>query len=105
MTEPNLVFVLEAEGEIDEGFGQDIESATGAEVRTVKKHGLAGDVSSWLLIGNFVVASLATLIPLLTGYLKERRVKSIKLGDLVIENPTAEQVAAVLKNLSEQKSG
>lgn len=103
MNREQAVFVLETEGEIDEDFGQGLEAATGSELRTVKKHGLAGDVSTWLLIGNFAVTSLAAIVPLITSYLKERRVKSIKLGDLVIENPTPEQVEFVINRIREQK--
>lgn len=105
MTEETIAVVLEIDGAADPGLGEEIARAVGAGTRTLTKHGFDGDVASWLLVGNFVVSSLATLGPLLNKWLGDRRVKSIKVGDVTIENPHKEDVARILSELSTRGDG
>ncbi|HZG44913.1 MAG TPA: hypothetical protein VEZ41_01415 [Allosphingosinicella sp.] len=100
MTADSVVIIVEAEGDPDPELKVALAGATGSEVRVVQKHGLTGEVASWLLIGNFVVTTLATLTPIFLNHLKDRRVKSIKVGDLVVENPKPDDIAAILRTWS-----
>lgn len=97
MTETSVAIVLQLEGAADADLAREISQATGAETRALTTHGFDGDVMGWLLVGNFIVSSLATLAPILAKYLGDRRVKSIKVGDLVVENPQDEDVARILR--------
>ena len=97
MTEDSVIVVVETVGEADTNLATRISEETASSVRTVTRHGLGGDASTWLLIGNFVATSFATLAPIVSNYIKERRVKSIKVGDLAIENPRPEDVEKMLQ--------
>ena len=97
MSDASVTLVLEFEGEADPTLAQQAKAATGAETRTVEQHGLEGDLNTWLMIGNFAIASLVALIPVVSTALQARRAKSIKVGDVTIENPTAEQVTELLR--------
>ena len=105
MAEETIALVLEIDGAADAGLGEEIARTVGAATRTLTKHGFDGDVASWLLVGNFVVSSLATIGPLLNKYLGDRRVKSIKVGDVTIENPRKEDVARILSELGARGDG
>jgi hypothetical protein len=104
MTEDAVIVVIEAEGDADMGLSARITEETATPVRTVIKHGLGGDVASWLLIGNFLVTSIAALAPIILNYVKERRVKSIKIGDVTIENPKQEDIERILQAWKERGS-
>lgn len=105
MNQQDVLIVFEFDGEVDPALSAQVSSETGSEVRAVKKHGLTGDVANWLLIGNFIVTALATLAPIISNYAKERRVKSIKLGELTIENPKPEEIASILQTWAKSQSG
>jgi hypothetical protein len=105
MTEQSVLIVVEFDGEIDPALSAQVSAETGSEVRAVKKHGLSGDVTNWLLIGNFIVTALATLAPIISSYVKDRRVKSIKVGDLTIENPKPDEIASILQAWAKSQSG
>jgi hypothetical protein len=92
MAEDAVIIVVEVEGDADTSLSTRISEETACPVRTITKHGLAGDASTWLLMGNFLVTSFATLAPILANYIKQRQVKSIKVGDITIENPKQEDI-------------
>ena len=96
MQDDSITLVLEFAGDADPTLAAELNAATGAEARTIEQHGLEGDLNTWLVIGKFVVSSLAVLIPLVTAAFQVRRAKSIKVGDVTIENPTEEQVTQLL---------
>jgi len=105
MSDETVAVVLEINGEADAGLGEEITRNVGAQTRTLTKHGFDGDLASWLLVGNFVVSSFATLGPVLMKYLGDRRVKSIKVGDVTIENPRQEDLARILSELGSRGNG
>jgi len=104
MSDDSVTIVLEFEGEVDPSIATELSAETGAPTRTIEQHGLEGALNTWLVIGHFVVDSLATLVPLVTIALQARRTKTIKVGDVIIENPSPEQVTELLQSRNRRGS-
>jgi DNA-binding FadR family transcriptional regulator len=75
-----------------EAVRQVIDAQPGSQSHLSERKNLDGDTAAWILIANLAAQTLPHLLGFLKDYLPTRQVKKIKIGDLEIENPTAEDL-------------
>jgi hypothetical protein len=80
--------------------------AGGAEVQTSPRRQLDGAaVASWVTVVTAAITTAPALMTSLQEFLTRNHPKSIQLGDLLIENPGPDAVAAIVAYATLQKDG
>lgn len=76
------------------------------DVATTPRRNLDGDVAAWLVAGTIGTQVIPALLDFAKGLLARGRVSSITVGDVVIANPTPDQVDRLLaQRFSENEPG
>jgi len=68
-----------------------------ATVHIAKTSGFDGDVAQWILLANSTIAALSSLVAPLVVLVDRRRVRSVTVDGVHIENPTPQDVETLLR--------
>jgi len=85
-----LTVVIDCEGDgVDE-----LRTALTREDKAqfIERRNLSGDVATWIVVATLAVQSISPLLTFLAQWRGLTRVKRIKIGDIEIENPSAEDL-------------
>jgi hypothetical protein len=81
----------------DPACQKEYEAQAGEDFMHTKGSEITGEAAAWVVISTLSVQALPAIIDFIKFLIGRRQVKSIQLGDLKIENPTAEDVARLEK--------
>jgi hypothetical protein len=90
MASDALTVVIDCEGDgVDE-----LRTALTPEDKPqfIERRNLSGDVATWIVVATLAVQSISPLLTFLAQWRGLTRVKRIKIGDIEIENPSAEDL-------------
>jgi hypothetical protein len=91
------VTVVVAAREDAEELARLLEEISPGSAHVANTAELDGDLAQWILLAQSTITTLASLVPPLLALLDRRRVRSVTVGDVHIENPTREDVEALLQ--------
>jgi hypothetical protein len=57
-----------------------------------ERRNLDGATAAWIVVATLVTQALPALLNFLIKVLESNRVKKIKIGEIEVENPTAEEI-------------
>jgi hypothetical protein len=96
-----LRFEVEASGSDESDLRAAFSAAPRA--RFVERRNLSGADASWVVIATLASNLVAQTLPLLFQLAQRNRVKRIKIDNIEIENPTAEDLEMFRKRLAEPR--
>lgn len=98
----DVTLVLESDEATSDHLKRHFEELTKSDVISGRRKNLDGSLATFATILQASSPIIAAVIPLVIEVLKQKKVRRIKLNDIEIENPTEEQLKAVLKKLEVQ---
>lgn len=95
----SATLVITSTKDVSDQLRQELEEATKVDVEVADSEGLDG-MQSTLLVLQISSALVSTVVPIIKLYLDQKKVTRVGLGDEApIDNPKAEQVDALLKEI------
>jgi hypothetical protein len=92
MSSDTSTIVISGDKDVVELIRQGVEAQPGARSQVSERKNLDGNTASWFLVATLAAQTLPHVLGLIKEHLASKRIKRIKLGDMEIENPTAEDV-------------
>ena len=65
-----------------------------------KRENLDGSTVTWIVVANTAIAMLPKILDALARLISAGKVRTLKIGDLELTNPNADDLAALKKRLS-----
>ena len=92
MTSNSETIILKGSRDAIEAINNKIKEQTGSKTLISERRNLEGDSATWIVIATLATQSLPHILNFIKDYVSRDKVKSFKIGDIVIENPTAKMV-------------
>jgi hypothetical protein len=80
------------------GLPEDVRS----QIHLSSRRGLGGDLPQWIMLGTAAAATLKVILTAALRYVELTRIKSIRVAELEVQNPRAQDVEQILKQLSQE---
>lgn len=74
-------------------------------VHVFERKNLGGDAAAWLVVASLLIPQIPAVLTFVQGLVDRDRVRSIKVGDVEIVNPTPEQVEQLLAERAPEAPG
>lgn len=74
-------------------------------VHMFERKNLGGDAAAWLVLASLLAPQIPAVLTFVRGLADRNRISSIKVGDVEIVNPTAEQVERLLAGRAPEAPG
>ena len=103
MAETTQTIVFSGTKEAVESLREVIDAQPGSESQVTPRKNLDGDVAAWIMVANLAVKALPHVLKFLKDYLGikgRQQVRRLKIGDLEIENPSAEDIERLSERLA-----
>jgi hypothetical protein len=88
----NAVLVVQGEEDAVQLVKEAIDSHKGSESEMTGRRNLDGSAAAWIVVATLSVQALPQVLTFLKDLLQMHKIKTIKVGDIEIENPTAQLV-------------
>ncbi|MCZ6757029.1 MAG: hypothetical protein O7C39_01985 [Bacteroidetes bacterium] len=92
---------IEVSNEHAEPLCSELEEIALNNIQKYEKSKVDGTAATVLLLIQAMSSVVAAMTPIILHYLQKGSINKIKVGDVEIENPSAEQVEALLSKLVE----
>lgn len=73
--------------------------AAGSAGQVIKRENLTGDAATWIVVASTAVTMLPKILDSLAKVIESLKVRSIKIGEREIRNPTVADIRAFRKDL------
>ena len=78
-------------------IANEIENAIGetpnSSCNVIEKNSLTGNAVEWIVLGTVALKALSQILDFVTAQIeRNKKIKSVKVGELVIKNPTPEDI-------------
>jgi hypothetical protein len=70
-------------------------AAKGTSAQTFKRENFDGNAVTWIVVAQSAIVTLPKILEALAKVIASSRVRSLRIGDREIRNPTAEDVRAL----------
>lgn len=106
MEEVTRTIVISCTKEIADDLRREIDAQPGTSSTVTPRRNLDGDTATWIVIASLVGHALPNILTFLQAYLTGKRIKRMRIGDIEVENPSAEDIVRLRKLLdSRAKEG
>ncbi|GAA0765499.1 hypothetical protein LRH25_09145 [Ideonella azotifigens] len=93
------LLVLSGPKEAITAFHREVAAQPGSESALTERKNFDGNSQTWLAIANVAVLALPHILGFIKDLVTRRQVKKIKIGDVEIENPSAEDIERLRKSI------
>jgi hypothetical protein len=92
MNDATEMILVECSHEAAMALQKAIEEVPGNKCHVTERRNLDGASAAWIVVATLTVQALPPLLNFLIKVLESNRVKKIKVGEIEVENPTAEEI-------------
>lgn len=78
---------------------REIDSHAGAESVMSEQKNFDGSVTEWVAIGNLTISALTFVLAVVKEVAASKKVKKIRVGDVEIENPSADDIEVLRSSI------
>lgn len=71
---------------------EEIAAQPGSQCQISERRNLDGSVATWIVVANLAITAIPHILTFIKDQLASRRVTHIKVGDLEIHNPSADDL-------------
>jgi hypothetical protein len=105
MSEQSERLVIQGTEDAISAVKEAVSGLTGSRTQSKRLQAQAGDPNTWVLVAEVAKVALPVLIPSLVALFGQKRIKTIKIGDVQAENITAAELEALLRSHSGGNDG
>jgi hypothetical protein len=75
--------------------------ATGSAGQILKRDNLTGDAATWMVVVGTAITTLPKILDSLAKIIATLKIRSIRVGEKEIRNPTADDIRAMRKTMAD----